>query len=408
MANGVKKTIIIIGVLFMSACGDGGHFLFDDPNSYIQQEPGRTRHAVFFESAPMQPAKYEPLNSTLIGLYTDALPAPDGRVIANVEASLGVNHAVFMEVIRLGDDFPSLWILECIAEHKIPVIVMLPPDREDPFGNQWEQDLTEVALAFSEFSMPMYVIFYPVPANSGWDTTTYIAFFRYARALFAIHAPHVAFIWAVDSDVVNFTDYFPGSQAIDWVGLSIFSSYADLMPGLLPMDRFLNFYHTFQLDAPIMLNLGLSHFSTDDHRYHISETAEAMIEVYRNIVEGFPRIRMVIYMDISRTDYNGQDFRINMDSALRAAYRESVSNFMTGTPPHFDDNLFTLPIRSAYTAIVDDGQIFIDIRIFEELNLQTPYQFTWMDGARMVDAEILNAVLYRGQVHITPPKTVYR
>ena len=399
MANKAAKMILLIGALFLlSACEDGRHFLFDDPSQYIHQEPGRTRHAVFFESALMQPAKYEPAEGTLIGMHTDALPSPDGRVIANIEASIGVSHAAFMEVIRLKDDFPVLWILECIAEQKIPIIVILPPEGHDPFGSRWEEILTEAAMAFSEYPVPMFAVFYPVPVNPGWDAATYIAFFRYARAIFAAHAPHVAFVWAVDSDKENFMDYFPGKLAVDWVGLSLFSSSTDIS-----MDRLLNFYHTFQRDMPIMLNFGFSHFSTEDHRYRITETAAAIKEIYRTILEGFPRVRIVNYMDISRKDYNGRDYRINMDAALRAAYRDSVQGFISEVPRHFHDTLFTLPIRSAYTALVDDGRIFLDIRIFEELGLPNPSRAIWIDGAGMVDAELagISAELYRGQVRIT-------
>ena len=401
MARAIRfltNLIIILPLLFVSACENGGHFLFDDPSYYDYQESGPTRHAVFFESAPTIPAMHEPSHGTMIGFYTDALPGLDGRIIAPVQSALGVSHAAFVEVISLGDDFPTLWILECIAEHKLPVIIILPPEEGDPFGDDWETVLTETAVAFSEFSMPMLVVFYPISDLP--DPATYIAFFRYARALFAIHAPHVAFVWAVDSGVSNFMDFFPGKLAADWVGLSLFTN-----PEEFSIDMLRDFYYTFQNDMPIMLNLGLGHFSITDHRYRITETAFAMEKIYRAILDDFPRIRLVNYMDVNRTDFTGYDYRIRMDIGLRGAYRDSVRRFITEKPRQFDDELFVFPVRSAYTALVEDERIYLDVSIFNEIGIpiNVPVERArWVDGIRMVDSERIGvlAELYRGNVYV--------
>jgi len=396
----MRKLIVVALLIILSACEDGGHFLFDDRfDDYIPQSP--RQYTVFFETEPKQLAMYEPAHGSFIGIYTDAAPTWDGRTIASHEATLGVRHAAFVEAMELGEDFPMLWVLECIAEQKIPVVVILPPQGRDPFGNQWEEILTGTAKAFSEFPVPMFVIFYPVPANSGWNADTYIAFFRYARALFAAHAPQVAFVWSVDADVGNFTDYFPGALAADWVGFSLFSPMSSESADV--MERVLEFYHTFQQDKPIMLNLGLSHFSTDDHRYRIAETTTALAQVYRTILRDFPRVKMVNYMDISRLEYNGHDYRISTDSALQAAYRESVRGFIKESPRSFDDGLFTQPVRSAYTAHVEDGRIYLDARILtEELGLPSPAESRWIGGVRWVDAAMsgMQAEVYDGLVWI--------
>ena len=392
---------LLTSLILLSACEGSGHFLFNDPPDDISQASDQTRYTVFFESSPMPLAMYEPAQGSFAGMYTDALPSPNGRVIAPVEASIGASHATFMEVMHLGEDFPTLWVLECIAEQKIPVIVILPPEEGNPFDNEWEEILTETAISFSEFPVPMFAVFYPVPVDPIWDSATYIAFFRYARALFAVHAPHVAFVWAVDGDKENFIDYFPGDLAADWVGLSLFSRSTDVLESGDALERIISFYHTFQQRKPMMLNLGLGHFSTADHRYHIAETSDALGKVYRTILRDFPRVKMVNYMDINRIDYNGNDYRVSMDTALRTAYRDSIQGFISATPRNFDDGLITQPIRSAYTAFVEDGRIYLDIRILEEaLDISVSEQTRWIDGARRVDTELLGirAEIYQGHV----------
>lgn len=383
--NKIAITGVLIMLSLLSACEDGGHFLFSDPYDYLSQEPTTARYPVFIESEPVLLAMYEPAYGSFIGLYTDTLPRPDGRVIAEVESALGVSHDTFMEVIRLGDSFPTLWVLECIAEQKIPVIVILPPETGNPFGNRWEDILTETAMAFSEFPVPMFVVLYPIgPSWAPADAATYIAFFRYARAIFAQHAPHVAFIWSVDADMKDFSDnfmnYFPGRLAVDWVGLSLFASSCE--PIEIPVD----FYYAFQHDFPIMLNIGISHFSTTDHRYRIAETAATLEKVYHTILTDFPRVKMINYMDISRFEYNGRDYRISQDPGLRIAYLDSIQGF---SPPSGGLDSASIPIRSAYNAFVEEGRIYLDVRILEEMGKPVPGQTRWIDGARRVDMSLL-------------------
>lgn len=411
------STLILTTLLILfSSCSDSGHFLFEDPYFFHSVEP--SRYPVFFESDPMQLAMFEPVLGTFIGMHSDALPNLDDRVIGPLESYLGVSHATFMEVMYLGDDFPFLWVLECIAGQKAPVIVIQPGPDSDPFGSHWEEILTETATQFAELPVPMFVVFYPVPANSGWDPAIYIAFFRYARALFADLAPHAAFIWAVDGELENYMDFFPGNLAADWVGISLFASSYNIMaaPTLEIPDQFLSFYHSFQKEFPIMLNVGLSHFSTKDHRYRISETAAALEQLYGLIQRDFPRIKMVNYMDLNQLDYNGQDYRISVDTALRSAYRDSIQGFITEMPQNFDDALVPQPIRSAYTAFVKEGRIYLDIRILTEgipgsiINREgyldknrSRSMSEWLDGAWRINANHLpiRARVYQGHVRIS-------
>ena len=384
---------LLLALFFMSACEDGGHFLFDDLYESYDEEAAQTRYPVFFESELMQLAMYELAEGSFFGMYTDVLPGFDGRIIAAHESALGVNHAAFMEVMHLGDDFPLMWVLECIAEHKMPVIVILPPEVGGPFGNHWEAMLTETAIAFGQLPVPMFVVFYPVSHNPPWDGDTYIAFFRYARALFATHAPKVAFVWAVDGDVHNFNDYFPGNLAADWAGLSLFTTPDALSDGDDMLAHVMDFYQAFQRDMPIMLNLGISHFSTEDHRYLIAETAVVLEQIYTTIQRDFPRVKMVNYMDISRLGYNGRDYRISADAALRYAYWNGTQGFVSEVPRAFDDGFVTQPIKSAYSAYVEAGRVYLDVRIVtDELGISFPPfsgQTRWVDGARRVDAALL-------------------
>jgi len=388
----------LLAVFVLSACEDGGHFLFpEEVSDYSFEEPGAVRYLVFFESEPMPLAMHEPASGSFIGMYTDTHPALDGRIIAVHEAALGVRHCAFMEVMELGGAFPLLFVLECIAEQKMPVIVVLPPDGGLPPSVVWESLLTETARAFSDFPTPMFAKFLPLSADTRMNAAEYIAFFRYARAIFAQHAPHVAFVWSVDADFEGYMDFFPGELAVDWVGLSLFLPGNGAAPDIL--ERVLGFYHTFQREQPIMLNLALSHFSTEDHRFHVSETAAALGQIYYALRRDFPRVKMVNYMDVNRVAFNQRDYRISMDAALREAYRESAAGF---APRGLGEGLVRQPIRSAYSAHVEDGRVYLDVRTLEELGVRVRGRVQWVDGVRRVDAAEagVGVVIRDGQVWV--------
>jgi len=385
-------------MLALTACEDGSHLFIRDEIFEIEPDGSPVRYSVFFESEPIRLAMHEPPSGTLIGMYTDTISL-DNRVIRQVESLTGVSHATFMEAMLLGDPFPQMWILECMAEQKIPITVILPPEDGNPFNLQLMDTLSQTAAAFGSFNLPMFIVFYPVPANSRWSPDDYIAFFRHARAIFAVHAPKAAFIWSVDVGLEDFKAFYPGELAADWVGLSVFCQEPDTL------ERALEFYHTFQETAPIMLNLGIAHFSIDGHRYSISEAAATLELIYKTVLEEFPRVRMINYMNLSLIDYSGHDYRVSGDPALREAYRNSVQmpGFLTRLPNNIEDIDAVQAIRSAYYAYIEDGHIYLDVRIVtEELGLSAPRDSRWIGGARRVDpvSAGLSVELRQGQVWI--------
>jgi len=394
--NRKKIACCLLLLLVFTACEDGSHFFVRDDIPDYKPEVQQIRHSVFLGAEAMRLAMHEPPSGTLIGMYTDN-PGQSDRIISQIENSVGVSHAAFMDAIRLGDPFPLMWILECIAEQKFPITVILPPQGGSAFGRYLTEELIETAIFFGSFNLPMFIVFYPVENNSGWNPADYIAFFRQARAVFAEHAPKVAFVWSVDVHLDNFIAFYPGELAADWVGLSLFCQEAETL------EQAVTFYHTFQNIAPIMLNLGVPHFTVEGHRYHVSEAAIALNQIYSTILNEFPRVRMVNYMNLSRISETGQDYSISGDAALREAYRKSVEGFLTEMPRNIDDIEAMQVLRSAYYAYVEEGRIYLDLRIVtEELGMPITSEMRWIGGARRVDVDSLGvkAEVRDGQVWV--------
>ena len=395
--NTFKKIVCcLLLLLAFTACEDGSRFFVRDDAPDYEPEVQQVRHPVFLGAETMRLAMHEPPAGTLISMYTDNLGQSD-RIINQVESSVGVSHAAFMDAMHLGDPFPLMWILECIAEQKIPITAILPPQNGTAFSAYLAEELVEAAIFFGAFNLPMFIVFYPIESNSAWNPADYIAFFRQARSIFATYAPQAAFIWSVDANLDNFSNFYPGELAADWVGLSLFCQNPE------SLEQAIAFYHKFQNVAPIMLNLGVPHFTVEGHRYHVSEAASALNLIYSTILNDFPRVRMVNYMNLSRINETGQDYSISGDAALREAYRKSVEGFLTEMPRNTDHLETTQVLRSAYYAYVEEGRIYLDHRIVtEELGMPITSEMRWIGGTRRIDVDLLGikAELRDGQVWV--------
>jgi len=380
--------VLIVLALFTACNEPSHHFRTIDHTHSREQEPDYSSvyYTVFFGAEAIPTAMHEPAIGALIGFYTEAPPRFDGRIIATHEDSLGVQHDAFMHTMLLDDDFPLLWLLECMAEQKLPVFVIGPPETGSPFNHGL---LNEVIPAFGQFSVPMLVVFYPLSADTNWNPDYYIAFFRHARVLFAQHAPNAAFVWAVDASMENYMRYYPGDLAVDWVGMTLFieNEDSDIWTSL---DEF---HRTFQHEKPIMLNVGISHLSNVDRRYRVHEAKAIMDDFYKTIGGNFPRVKLINYLDVNRMNYTGaeggHDYRIHIDSVLRAAYQESTANFLAARATL--DEMDVIPLRSAFAAISEnEGQVYLDVRtITDELNQPMPPRTRWKDGSRRVNVETL-------------------
>jgi len=326
---------------------------------------------------------YEPAD----GIYLAAWLTPHTTKREFVQQT-GQDHAAFVRDIHIGDDIPVTWIIQCIAVMATPIFIVHPPRAEqenDPEFEIWEQ-IAELAQQLGGFNLPMFVAFYPPVSGHGLIPAEYSFIFRYARSLFLSYAPQVAFVWvapALNSTIRN--PFFPGSDVVDWVGVSLFASRGS--NGLANViEAFTPFYHRFQAHHPIMvLPLGVSHFSRYDHAYNIADATAEIMRIYQALA-GFPRVGLIAYGDVFGINPTRRDdFSITIDNRLMAAYSEAVAN------SHFVSSLETNTarssrwVRSEYVGYVKEGRLYIDINTLAELSITTPRNTTEINERSFVE-----------------------
>jgi len=297
----VKKTLfLLIFMLFLSGCG-GPSFQseepFEEPHIAVINLELAERFGLFTEQQ-LKRALYEPVSGAYIGAYilSDRTTAGD---IEAFEDIAGREHSFYTYFHKMGQPFPTEWVLNCVALMKTPSIVLTPQNMESPFD---ERLLRETAMRLGEIYVPIFVHLYPVSHGAAYDSDEYTAFFRTAKEYFDRYASNVALVWSMDVDSLHLINqHYPGDDYVDWVGINIFTGAETTMDEVRNSLDF--FYFNFQERKPMFISqLGISHFSSRDHAYHISESSHIMEKLFGTLRSGYPRIKAVNYMSFNAID----------------------------------------------------------------------------------------------------------
>ena len=325
---------------------------------------------------------YEPTT----GIYR-AMWLPEHVTIRSFNMQTGIPHTAFVREMSLDAEIPTTWILQNMATQSTPVIVLTPPHEVDDYTNIGDL-ITDIAIGLGSYNLPMFVVFYPPWSGHGLGAPDYAVIFRYARALFLAHAPLAAFVWvapSTESTVRN--PFFPGHDAVDWVGVSLLSRRSS--DGLTDViDNFIPFYHSFAPHHPIaILPLGVSHFSRYDHTYNV-DCAVAKIGSVLQALQGFPRVGLVAYGDafgLGHMPGARDDFSITIEAELLAAYRNAVSasHFIyslehTSSPKYIWQ-------RSPFMGMAHGSNFYVPVETLQSLSISVPRNTTEIDGRMFVE-----------------------
>jgi hypothetical protein len=268
----------------------------------------------------------------------------------------------------VGGNVPAAWLLECMARHKIPnIIVKSRLDATD-------EELSAAARAIGEFRMPMFI--HPAPVESGFNPGQYTQFFRRAAGAFREHAPDAAIVWTVKAeDVFDCQKFYPGDNYVDWVGISLYQTITGdkiYDPGL--QRAFEHFYYSFQKTKPIMLTeYAVSHQSSIDLAYRVSMAADEIARVYGGLPREFPRLKAIVYMDVNTImTASSRDTRDNFalleQPEILAAYSAAVATeaYLSRLYPRPAGTQAPQLMRSPFMAYKIGGELFISRATIEQ------------------------------------------
>jgi hypothetical protein len=295
---------------------------------FVSREEGKTLtskaanapvpYTVLYETPDLTRALYEPS----AGCYTGVLTSPDEDLR---EYNEFFTHEVYVTDYDADGDggVPAEFILSCIAAQVTPMFIIRASE-EGGLINQ----MYEAANWLGAYNIAMFVALLPVEPDMTLAAEEYRVYYREARSLFNRLAPMAAAVWLADDEVENADEYYPGDDAVDWVGFTCHSGFEN---GALTGDiieKLDGFYMTYQEEKPVMLcPCGVGYFSDVDYKYYIDEAAAELRRIYSTVRDTYPRVKLMAITDVNLIGSGGHfNYSFSQNEELSGAYIEAIDD----------------------------------------------------------------------------------
>jgi hypothetical protein len=292
-------------------------------------------------------------------LYVDDVPQPSGSLArlepsagcylgASVEREDGANrdpgtfnvktgrdHALFFMYRSFGREFPTELARKL---RRIGAGLQIAWEPKELRETEDARYLTSFMQAASRSGIPVFLRF-ASEMNGNWtryhgDPAAYREAFRRVAAIAHAIAPNVAMVWCpADSPERNLDDYFPGEEAVDWVGVNFYSVlYNDGDRGREaawrhPEDSLDTVYRKYSSRHPMMVGEWAATRRSVVPRPDFA--AEKIRQFYSAVPRLYPRVKAVHWLSANTMQYAQgtrrlNDFTLLGEAAVTAAYREST------------------------------------------------------------------------------------
>lgn len=293
------------------------------------------------------PAKFEPETGCYIGAYVLADQNISGKM-ERWEELTGKGHASYLKYVGYGRPFPVEW---AAAVHRLgaaPNLAFEPNDglarvRDDAY-------LRGFARAAAKSGGPVFLRF-GSEMNGPWtrysgDPALYRQKFRLVSQVMHEEAPNVAMVWTpYCTPLAPIPDYYPGDDAVDWVGVNIYSVHHH--DGSLhhpahredPAELLRPIYDLYADRKPIQISeYASTHFCMACGEYTADFAMDKMIRMYRSLPRDFPRVRLIYWFSwdtvSGKSAFN--NYAVTDDPVIRDTYRRLVAPdyFLARFPAH--------------------------------------------------------------------------
>jgi hypothetical protein len=392
----MRLLVVLLTLVLLSSCSN--NTISKTRPLLINPENDTHEFMDAFFSKELKLSIHEPQSGAYLGSYILANKALDFS-IKNFENKVIKKHSLYLYNMIISESVPMDFILQCIANKSTPYIIISPDNTDDPYDYT---HLESLAKEFSKLYIPIFVELYPV-LEQKIEAKEYQAYFRYASSMFKKYAQNISLVWSVSTDsLYGSSRLYPGDDYVNFVGLS---HYIKNDTGTSAVYDFFNkmdyFYYTYQKTKPILISkLGISHYSTDEHKYFSKESAQTLVNIYESVILKYPRVKGINYMNFNGVDIMGilernvQDFSITEDETMLEAYKEVIQNKEYLSSIEINNVTGPQLIRSPFKAVRSQGVYYVseksliydmDARI---ISIPIPYKKTF-DGEYYVSLDFL-------------------
>ncbi|HEV2472083.1 MAG TPA: glycosyl hydrolase [Chthonomonadales bacterium] len=313
--------------------------------------------------------RLEPVYGAYIGAFIDREDGVGGRFLdengqihkdcAAFEAAIGRKHTDYFMYMRYGNRFPTEWTENLRRDGAAAQLVLSPDNLDEVKDNNYLRGLAEAA---GRSGIPIFLRF-AGEMNGDWvpyhgDPQRYIQAFRLVADVFHSIADNVAMVWCVnDVPQDQIARYYPGADAVDWVGVNFYSvpynngSIAQPAQWRNPADNLQYVYKLYAARHPIMIGeYAASHLCKVDMRPVPDFAIDKIGQLYSSLPRLYPRVKAVHWLSMDTLKYAMPERQLNnysllADHRVAEQYREMISD------PYFLTSVYPNQAPMAYHAI---------------------------------------------------------
>lgn len=295
-------------------------------------------------------ARLEPINGCYCGAFIDnekslpiathdasGFPRPD---VASFNEATGIHHAFYFIYLGYGKPFPTTWV-DNLKENGAGAQFAFEPTsydqvKDDAYLRKFAEDCKNSGIPiFLRFASEMngdWVVYHKSPEK-------YIRMFRLVAKVMHEVAPNVAMVWCPFEIPVRYIErYYPGKDAVDWVGVNIYSVlYNDNDPNRnaqnrSPADALKFVYDHYSKDHPIIIGeYAAAQMSSLDHIPRQDYAIMKMNQFYESLPRLYPRVKAVHWLSMNAIKYafpgrQLNDYSLLEDSDITKAYQKMLSD----------------------------------------------------------------------------------
>jgi hypothetical protein len=280
--------------------------------------------------------KFEPPTGCFLGAFV----LRDVNIHASMtrwEELTGKGHASYLCYVGYGKPFPAAWVRDVRKIGAVPNIALEP---NSGLGNVHDDHyLRGFARQAAESGGPIFMRF-ASEMNGPWtryhgDPLRYRATFRLVSRVMREEAPNVAMVWTPYCTPLRpIPDYYPGDDAVDWVGINVYSVHHHDGDTNHPAHRedpaelIQPLYDLYADRKPIQISeYAATHFCTACGEYTADFAMDKMIRMYRSLPARFPRVKMIYWFSFDTASDHAahNNYAVTDDPVIRDTYRRLVA-----------------------------------------------------------------------------------
>lgn len=261
--------------------------------------------------------RLEPRLGCYVGAFIDrddSLPhhTMDSQTYGDIKTfadRVGKPHASYFMYRKYGQPFPTEWAEYVKSQDAIPHIAWEPASLDEVRNDDYLRSWVAAARALD---WPIFLRF-AGEMNGDWtpyhgNPAAYRAAFRRVHDAFRT-APKAALIWCPNTVPENhLDDYYPGDDAVDWVGVNFYSVlYLDndrSRPGarIHPTDLLDYVYRRYSARKPIAIaEYAATHMAQVEGRLQPDFAIDKIAQLYYSLPTRYPRVKLIDWYDCDNT-----------------------------------------------------------------------------------------------------------